>query len=106
MSDYEVMVLGPVEKYAWEEFRFSLDFAPWIGSDPISVQEVKMYDASDVDQSVTMVGTVDHVGTVVRAIWKAGTIGTTYYARYRVTTTAAKKLEARVQVNVVDKKTV
>ena len=104
MSQYEQIVLGPVEKYPWEEFRFALDFGPWIGADPITSQEVKVFTMADVDQSATMVGATDFVGTWVRAMWKAGTVGTSYYVRHRITTVAGKRFEARVQIDVVDTK--
>ena len=103
MSDWEQHVLGPFEKYAWEEVPLGVDFAPWIGGDTVQASDVAVFTTADVDVSTSMLGTEDRVGTIVRAIVKGGTNDTTYYVRYRVETTT-RKLECRVQLDVVNTK--
>jgi len=107
------LIETPYLKQPWEQrtlrFDWTKDCQPLIDNGyAFSTLEVKVYDSGGVDQSSTMIqGTPYRAGNYVYATIKAGTDGSDYYGRLRVTLTKTdsedEKIEADLLIQVREK---
>ena len=89
------------EKQPWMKRRLPFDLSTaMITGDTISSVEAKIYNAAGEDLSATMLAGVTNTTTVVYVWVQAGTTGTSYFLRVRITTTLGEQIEDDLNVIV------
>ncbi len=89
------------EKQPWMKRRlpFNLSTA-MITGDTISSVEAKIYNGAGQDLSATMIAGTSNTDTIVYVWVQAGTHGTSYFLRIRVTTTLGELIEDDLNIIV------
>jgi len=71
--------------------------------DTIASYEAKIFNEAGDDLSLTMIAGSSNTSTIVYVWVQAGTNGTTYYLRVKITTTMGEVIEDDLAVKVVEK---